>query len=206
MPQAVDSKNADKNKDASTGGEGALGLEDIYGTRRQITEAFEVTNKQTYNFNAMLRDQILKSTYFKSLMNIDTFEGIVDELYQFADTAEVYGAGTTTVPSTLFCCIFRFFTIGISYDELQQLLNNKDSAYIRCCGFLYIRFGCATDKLWEFLGEYCLDDAEFEPSKSQPSFTVRSESMWSRSSWTSGTTTRTCRASRWRPRRSLMRK
>lgn len=162
----------DKKKDASAN-ENDLGLEDENGfTRREVIEAFEITNKQTYNFNAMLRDQILKSTYFKSLMKHDTFEGIVDQLYQFADTAEVYGAGTTTVPSTLFCCLFRFFTIGVAYDELHQLLNTKDSPYIRCCGFLYIRFGCAPEKLFDHLGEYCLDDEEFEPSKSSPSFRV----------------------------------
>merc|ERR1711972_807099 len=120
----------------------------------------------------MLRDQILKSTYFKTLMNIDTFEGIVDELYQYAETAEVYGAGTTTVPSTLFCCLFRLFTLGLSFDELHQLLETRDWPYIRCCGFLYIRFGCAPEKLWEQLGDYCLDDQDFEPSKLQPNFQV----------------------------------
>lgn len=130
-------------------------------------EAFEVTNKQTYNFNSMLRDQILKSTYFKSLMSIETFEGIVDELYQYAESAEVYGAGTTTVPSTLFCCLFRIFTIGISYEELMQLCDNQDSPFIRCCGFLYIRFGCDPSRLWEQLGDFCLDDQEFEPAKAQ---------------------------------------
>jgi len=130
-------------------------------------EAFEVTNKQTYNFNSMLRDQILKSTYFKSLMSIETFEGIVDELYQYAESAEVYGAGTTTVPSTLFCCLFRIFTIGISFEELIQLIENQDSPFIRCCGFLYIRFGCDPSRLWEQLGDFCLDDQEFEPAKAQ---------------------------------------
>jgi len=146
--------------------------EDIFFDGRRSNEAFEITNKQTFNFNAMLRDQILKNTYFKSLMNIETFEGIVDELYQYAESAEVYGAGTTTVPSTLFCCLFRLFTIGITYDELQQLLENRDWAYVRCCGFLYIRFGCASEKLWDNLGEYCLDDQEFEPSKASQAFTV----------------------------------
>lgn len=146
--------------------------DDLYSTRRRSHEVFEIQNKQTFNFNAMLRDQILKNTYFKSLMNIETFEGIVDDLYKYADTAEVYGAGTTTVPSTLFCCLFRLFTLGLSYDELQLLLENRGSPFVRCCGFLYIRFGCSTDKLWEHLGEYCLDDQEFEPSKSSPGFLV----------------------------------
>jgi pre-mRNA-splicing factor 38B len=125
-------------------------VESIRGRDESLPyEAFEVSNKQTFNFNAMLREQILKSTYFKSLMNIENFEGVVDELYQYAESAEVYGAGTTTVPSTFFCCLFRLFTIGISADEVMQLVHNQESAYIRCCGFLYIRFGAETTKLWE---------------------------------------------------------
>jgi len=162
----------DHKKEVRRTGERFHELDDFEGPRRKTLEAFEIANKQTFNFNSMLRDQILKSTYFKSLMNIETFEGIVDELYQYAESAEVYGANTTTVPSTLFCCLFRFFTLGITYEELLQLVENQDSAYIRCCGFLYMRFGCCPEKLWDHLGEYCLDDQEFEPSKSSPQFTI----------------------------------
>eukprot|EP00439_Symbiodinium_sp_Y106_P063014 s1072_g9.t1 len=142
------------------------------GARMRGAEAFDITNKQTYNFNSMLRDQILKNTYFKTLVKIDTFEGIMDEMYQYVETAETYGGGSTTVPSSLFCCLYRLFTIGLSYDELNLLCESKDWPYIRCCGFLYIRFGCAPEKLWDFLGEYCVDDQEFEPSKSTPGFVV----------------------------------
>lgn len=144
--------------------------EETPGVRMRGAEAFEITNKQTYNFNSMLRDQILKNTYFKTLVKIDTFEGIMDEMYQYVETAETYGGGSTTVPSSLFCCLYRLFTIGLSYDELSLLCESKDWPYIRCCGFLYIRFGCAPEKLWDFLGEYCVDDEEFEPSKSTPGF------------------------------------
>lgn len=164
--------NLEKKEDRSHGKLPGAGDDEIAARQRGI-EAFEITNKQTFNFNAMLRDQILKNTYFKTLVNIDTFEGIVDELYQYAETAEVYGAGSTTVPSTLFCCLFRLFTLGLSEDELLQLLESRDWPYVRCCGFLYIRFGCAAEKLWDHLGEYCLDDQEFEPSKaSQATITI----------------------------------
>lgn len=146
--------------------------EETPGVRMRGAEAFEITNKQTYNFNSMLRDQILKNTYFKTLVKIDTFEGIMDEMYQYVETAETYGGGSTTVPSSLFCCLYRLFTIGLSYDELSLVCESKDWPYIRCCGFLYIRFGCAPEKLWDFLGEYCVDDEEFEPSKSTPGFIV----------------------------------
>lgn len=146
--------------------------DDSFSIHKRSHDVFEVQNKQTFNLNAMLRDQILKNTYFKSIMNIDTFEAIVDEMYQYADTAETYGAGTTTVPSTLMCCLFRMFTIGLSYDELTQLLENEQWPYVRCCGFLYIRYGCSPERLWEHLGEYCLDDQEFTPSKTSPDFKV----------------------------------
>lgn len=165
-------KKEERTKDKLTADRIGRDPDDDLNGRRRGPEPFEIANKQTYNFNAMLRDQILKNTYFKSLMNIETFEGVVDEMYQYAETAEVYGAGTTTVPSTLFCCLFRMFTLCLSYDELQQLLETRDWPYIRCCGFLYIRFGCAPEKLWEQLGDYCLDDQEFEPSKLQPNFQV----------------------------------
>jgi len=64
------------------------------------------------------------------------------------------------------------FTIGISYDDLHQLLETRDWPYIRCCGFLYIRFGCASEKLWDQLGDYTLDDQEFVPSKEQSNFVI----------------------------------
>eukprot|EP00933_Yihiella_yeosuensis_P028459 TRINITY_DN22292_c0_g1_i2.p1 TRINITY_DN22292_c0_g1~~TRINITY_DN22292_c0_g1_i2.p1 ORF type:complete len:730 (+),score=196.09 TRINITY_DN22292_c0_g1_i2:271-2190(+) len=170
---ALDPSSQKKGDSRSTKDKGLEKMgrdEDMPGVRERGAEAFEVANKQTFNFNSMLRDQILKNTYFKTLMNVDTFESIMDEMYQFVETAEAYGDSTATVPSSLFCCLFRLFTIGISYDELQQLLDSKDWPYIRCCGFLYIRFGCAAEKLWDHLGDYCLDDQVFEPSKSSPGY------------------------------------
>lgn len=154
---------ADSNKNAEQAQNQKKAQEDRKASG--IRPAFEVSNKQTYNFNSMLRDQVLKSTYFKSLLNIDTFEGIVDDLYQYCDSAEVYAAGTTTSPSTLFCCLFRFFTLEISHDELMQLTDNRESPFVRCCGLLYIRFGAESKELWDWLGDYCLDDQEFVPQR-----------------------------------------
>lgn len=91
--------------------------EESASARRRGAEPFEIANKQTFNLNPMLRDQILKNTYFKTLVTIETFEGIVEQMYQYSETAEAYGGGQTTVPSTLFCCLFRLFTIGISYED-----------------------------------------------------------------------------------------
>ena len=68
--------------------------------------------------------------------------------------------------------VMKCLRTGIPCKELLQLVENQDSAYIRCCGFLYMRFGCCPEKLWDHLGEYCLDDQEFEPSKSSPQFTI----------------------------------
>jgi len=49
-------------------------------------------------------------------------------------------------------------------DGLKRLIESPESPYIRCCGFLYVRFGLPHDQLLGWLGEYLIDDEEFKPS------------------------------------------
>mmetsp|Transcript_107828 Transcript_107828/g.347948 ORF Transcript_107828/g.347948 Transcript_107828/m.347948 type:complete len:304 (+) Transcript_107828:60-971(+) len=43
-------------------------------------------------------------------------------------------------------------------------MNNQESPFIRCCGFLYARMGLPHDQILRYLGEYLMDDEEFKPS------------------------------------------
>jgi len=54
--------------------------------------------------------------------------------------------------------------MGLDSHNLRRLVNNTDSPYIRCCGFLYIRLGLPQNELLSWLGEYLIDDEEFKPS------------------------------------------
>lgn len=58
--------------------------------------------------------------------------------------------------------------MGIDGRMLKKLIDNRDSPFIRCTGFLFIRFGLPHTQLWEWLEEYVLDDEEFLPSPDAP--------------------------------------
>eukprot|EP00927_Polykrikos_kofoidii_P083929 TRINITY_DN8720_c1_g1_i1.p1 TRINITY_DN8720_c1_g1~~TRINITY_DN8720_c1_g1_i1.p1 ORF type:complete len:685 (-),score=145.24 TRINITY_DN8720_c1_g1_i1:138-2096(-) len=125
----------------------------------------ELSNTKSFNFTALLHSHIVESTHFKTLMTLESFEEIVDEIHNYADTVEPYMHNSGTVPSALFCCVLRLFTMGLDRRQLVQLVEHESGALVRCAGFLYIRFGLASDMLWPWLGEYVLDDEEFLTSK-----------------------------------------
>mmetsp|Transcript_55209 Transcript_55209/g.162313 ORF Transcript_55209/g.162313 Transcript_55209/m.162313 type:complete len:595 (-) Transcript_55209:113-1897(-) len=124
----------------------------------------ELVNPKTYGFSGLLQTHVVECAHFKSLMTLETFEQLVDETYQFANSVEPYMANSGTLPSALFCCLYRFFTLGLDGRQLRRLLDNQESPYIRAAGFLYVRYGLPHDQLLSWLGEYVLDDEEFKPS------------------------------------------
>jgi len=109
----------------------------------------------------MLKDQILKSSYFKSLLKINSVDGLAEEVMSFADSIDVYQASSPTSPSVFFCCVFRLFTMEPSEDDLQLLLDHPHSICVRCVALLYIRFAERPERLWSALEEYVLDDMSF---------------------------------------------
>merc|ERR1719313_2326813 len=46
--------------------------------------------------------------------------------------------------------------------QLQSLTSSK-CVWIRCAAFLYARLGMHHDRYWDIMGEYLMDDEEFEP-------------------------------------------
>lgn len=59
--------------------------------------------------------------------------------------------------------------MSLTGGQLRRLIENEDNAYIRCAGFLFIRFGLSPEHHWSWLGEYLLDDQEFSLSSREPS-------------------------------------
>uniref|UniRef100_A0A7S4R0D4 Pre-mRNA-splicing factor 38 n=1 Tax=Alexandrium monilatum TaxID=311494 RepID=A0A7S4R0D4_9DINO len=125
----------------------------------------EIANPKTFGFSPLLQTHIVESAHFKALLSLETFEQLVEEMYQFADNIEPYMQNSNTTPSALFCCLYRLFTMGTDKRQLGRLIDNVDNPYVRCIGFLFIRFGLHPDQLWPWLGEYVLDDEELRPSK-----------------------------------------
>jgi len=124
----------------------------------------ELANTKTYGFSGLLQTHIVECAHYKSLLTLETFDQLVDETYQFANSVEPYMANSGTLPSALFCCLYRFLTMGLDGHNLKRLLEHAESPYIRCCGFLYVRFGLPHDQLLHWLTEYLIDDEEFKPT------------------------------------------
>lgn len=135
----------------------------------------ELFSSKTFGFSPLLQTHIVESAHLKALITLETFDQLVDELYQFADNIEPYMTNSSTTPSAIFCCLYRLFTMGIDGRQLKRLIDNTDNPYVRCAGFLFIRFGLAPDKLWQWLGEYVLDDEELRPAKDSEWFTTIGE-------------------------------
>lgn len=53
---------------------------------------------------------------------------------------QVRGVGAGGVISTAYCLLYKLHEMHISRRQLENLLNHRDSPYIRGLGFLYIRY------------------------------------------------------------------
>ncbi|CAI7723058.1 pre-mRNA-splicing factor 38B, putative [Plasmodium vivax] len=124
----------------------------------------EMTNTTTYNVNTLLRNNILSSEYFRSLVPLKTFKEVVDEIHLYADHVEPYCIGSTRAPSTLFCCLYKLFTMHLSEKQMKMLIESRDSCYIRACGFLYLRYVHSPANLWMWFEPYLLDEDQFVTS------------------------------------------
>lgn len=129
-------------------------------------------NERTYNLNAMLFENVSNSSYFKSLYSLRTYHEVVDEIYNRVDHAEPLAKGTSRVPSSCFCLLLKCFTMRLTIKQMQGLLNHGDSAFIRCVGFLYLRYTCPPDKLFEWFEPYLSDSEEFNASSNTAEVTT----------------------------------
>lgn len=136
--------------------------QDSEGSRNSGVRLLEIANTKTYGFPPLLQTQLVESQYYKTVMLMDSMEQVVDELYTYADSVEPYAPHSVQAPSALFVCVYRLFTLGIDGRQLKQLLDNDDSPFVRCAGFLFLRYGVAPDQLWPWLGEYVLDEEDFQ--------------------------------------------
>jgi len=114
--------------------------------------------------NAVLKDQILRNTFFKKLVaNCEDHQTLVDELYANADHAEPNSTGGD--PSPFICCVAWMLGVNPPPDDaLKMMMYHKDSPFIRCAAFVFLRLSRADD-LWQLCEPFVLDDEEFTPTR-----------------------------------------
>jgi len=117
-----------------------------------------------HNITPMLGDQILESPYFLSLTELELPEQIIEEIKTSVDHCEPYLTGSTDLPSSAFCCLYRLFEIKLSARGIKIMMDYTKSVFVRACGFLYCRIGLDAKYMWSFLKDYVLDDEVIYPS------------------------------------------
>jgi len=124
-------------------------------------------SRRTFNCSPILKDQILGSSYFKSMLQLTTIEEIIEEIKNYADTLDVYNSGSSTSPSNFVCQVYRIFTLPEAEDlsQLQVLLDSTITT-VRCVGLIYLRFVVPPAKLFEKLEEYLFDEMELKYQES----------------------------------------
>ncbi|CAB3398216.1 unnamed protein product [Caenorhabditis bovis] len=139
-------------------------------------------NKMTMNLNTLLLENIRESYYYKNnLMEIDTFQTIIEQIFYQVKHLEpwekgtrrvqgmtgmcggVRGVGAGGVVSSAFCILYRLFNLKITRKQLISMLNSRQSVYIRGLGFMYIRFCQPPTDLWYWFEPYLDDEREIDP-------------------------------------------
>lgn len=132
--------------------------------REKKRNEIPITNSHRFNINQLLFERIVENDYFQSLMNLSTFNELIDEIYSRVTHVEPWSAGTGRLPSTAWCLLVKGLQLRLTTKQMYTLLNHRDSPYIRAIGFLYLRVAVEPKNLWSWVSDYIDDAEEFTPS------------------------------------------
>ncbi|KAF9903756.1 PRP38 pre-mRNA processing factor 38 domain-containing protein B [Linnemannia zychae] len=113
-----------------------------------------VGNERTMNLNSVIFQNIIDSPYLKTI----AYGMFLSGHFRILKSMEPFLRGTT--PSTAWVLMYKFWTIRLTVKQIESLIDNAHSVYLRGLGFLYLRFVCKPDQLWDWLGHYLEDDQE----------------------------------------------
>lgn len=139
-------------------------------------------NEKTMNLNPLVLANIQASPYFKNdLYELKTYYQVRDEIYNIVTHLEpwekgsrntagqrgmcggVRGVGAGGIVSSAYCLLYKLFTLKLTRKQVHGLCTNKDSAYIRGLGLMYIRYTQPPATFWEWFEEYLDDEEDIDP-------------------------------------------
>ncbi len=110
------------------------------------------------NMNSLLLNNILSCQYFKDVVSSLDYYQSIEEIVKNVTYAEPWTVGTNGIPSTLFCILYRFMLMKLTEGQVNYLVNYNGNDYVRCCGFLYMRYMSDPKDLWSLFYHYLYDD------------------------------------------------
>lgn len=127
-----------------------------------------------FNLNTVLRANILSSNYFKALYDYKSYHEVMHEIEREVTHVAPFSAGKQRLPSTAFCLLYKFFTMGLTEKQLKGLLEHKESAYVKAVAVLYVRFMLSATDMWTWLSPLLEDNQKFKPGSAvdDPEMTI----------------------------------
>jgi len=105
----------------------------------------ETEHDRCYNMNPIMCRSITNCIYYKNLFDLRSFEAIFEKCREEVFDLEPVTRNKTPAPA--FCMLFKFFTMKLSENQLDELLTSEEGV-LRGLGFLYVRFLIPPKKLW----------------------------------------------------------
>lgn len=72
--------------------------------------------------------------------------------------------GANSVPSSLFCCLYKLMLMHLTEKQVQALLKYRQNPFVRACGALFVRYLSPHEQLWDRLQPWLLDEQQFHHS------------------------------------------
>lgn len=108
--------------------------------------------------NTLLLNNILSCQYFKENVSGMDFMQLIEEIIKNVTYAEPWTVGTNGIPSTLFCILYKFMLMKLTDNQVYYLINYHENDYVRCAGFLYIRYMSDPKDLWGLFYHYLTEE------------------------------------------------
>ena len=71
----------------------------------------------------LLRNNIQKSTYFKELTELRTFEEVVQEIIEHVKYTDPWVVGANGVPSSFFTCLYKLMLLRLTEKQVHWLIR-----------------------------------------------------------------------------------
>jgi pre-mRNA-splicing factor 38B len=123
-----------------------------------------IKEEDTFNVHPTLLRSLCSSQYFLKLCQaVYDWNALVDTIYYDVQHVEPWmtqgsGTGAVKVPSQAFCLLLRLLTLRCTEKQMHLMLNHVDSPYIRCIGFLYLRYVADPNTLLSWCKPFLFDE------------------------------------------------
>ncbi|GBG28344.1 Pre-mRNA-splicing factor 38B [Hondaea fermentalgiana] len=148
------------------GEDGAGEAHDTLQTQPQVAVKNLVPVKMDGNFNLgpMLARKVQASEYYRSLRQLTTTAPqLVDEVRHNVRSLDPWLKTSSGDAGTAFCALYRLCELRPTRKQLSGMLTQQGAPFVRALGFLFVRFVCPPDQVWDWLRPFFMDDEQFRP-------------------------------------------